>query len=184
MTAPIVGQAEDFAIEVMTELGAQIRQSSLAHISIDDDHLGQEAKELPQLLFYYQAVHTRISLREAQAKIRLEEAEANAMVKLRSAAVAAGEKVSVTDLQAQIRLDPNVQQLHRDLAELAARKDTIRGVLDALRQKGYSLQLIASIRGKEEDWLRLSFADRFRDHPQRTEISKALNTILGGNFTT
>lgn len=184
MTDPIVGKAEDFTVEIMTELGATMRQSSLSHVGIDDDHLRQEAVELPQLLYYYNAVHTRLALREAQSEIKLEEAEANALIKLRAQANACGEKIGVEDLKAHVRLDPLVQQLRREVVELRGRKDTLRGVLDALRQKGYSLQLAASIRSREEDWLRNSFSDRFKDHPQRDQIAKALNQILGVNFGT
>src|SRR5208283_407727 len=165
-------------------LGARIRQSVLEHIDIDDDHLNQEARELPQLLFYYNAAYSRVCLKQNQTEIKLEEAESNSFIIHRSSGEKVGKKIGVEELKALVILDPNVQSLKNTIAELESKKNTIRGVLDALRQKGYSLTLIASIRGKEEDWLRLSFADRFRDNPKRENIASALNQMLGDNLVT
>jgi hypothetical protein len=174
----IVGSAEDFTIEVLTEIGGKIRMSAMDHVAIDDDHLAQAAKELPQLLFYYQAAFCRLNLRAAQAKIRLDEAKANAYIQHKAAASRAGEKIPADEVHAKVTLDPAVQAIVREHAELEAKADTIQGILHALRQKGYSLQLVASIRGKEEDWLRSSFADRFTDHPQREKIVQAFNGLI------
>ncbi len=179
MTEPIVGSAEDFTIEVLTEIGAQIRHMALDHVAVDDQHLVKDAKELPQLLFYYQAAWCRLNLRAAQTKIRIEQAEANAFLQHKAAAVKLGERASVEELKARVCLDSSVMVLTNEHAELEAKASTIRGILDALRQKGYSLQLVASIRGKEEDWLRSSFADRFADHPKRDQVAAAFNSILG-----
>lgn len=179
VTDPIVGTAEDFTIEVLTEIGAQIRHMALDQIAVDDDHLLQDAKQLPQLLFYYQAAWCRLNLRAAQTKLKLEQAEANSFVQHKAQSLKLGERMSVEEIKAHITLDPNVIALANQHAELEAKAAAVKGILEALRQKGYSLQLVASIRGKEEDWLRHSFADRFADHPQRTQIASAFNSILG-----
>ena len=179
MTEPIVGKAEDFAIEVLSELGNKLRHNALDHVTINDDHLVVEAKELPQLLFYYQAAFCRLNLRAAQAKIRMEEAEANAFVKFKAESAKHAERMPVDEIKARITLDENVQKITREHAEIEAKADAVRGILEALRQKGYSLQLVASIRGKESDWLASSFADRFSDHPQREQIVQAFNSLTG-----
>lgn len=179
MTEPIVGSAEDFTVEVLTEIGAKIRHSALDHVNIDDEHLLQDAKELPQLLFYYQAAWCRLQLRAAQAKIQLDEAEANAYVQIRAGMVKVGERPSVEEIKARITLDTTVQTLVRQHAEIEAKSSTVQGILHALRQKGYSMQLVASIRGKESDWLASSFMDRFADHPQREKIANAFNQLTG-----
>ena len=178
MSDPIVGSTEDFTIEVLTELGGKIRQSALDHITIDDEHLLQEAKELPQLLFYYQAAWCRLGLRVAQAKMRLEQARANAFIAKKAQCQRTGDKMGVEEINAHITIDPAIQTLTSDYAELDAKSDAVRGILEALRQKGHSLQMVSSIRGKEEDWLRSSFADRFTDHPQREKIVQAFNGLI------
>ncbi len=179
MTDPIVGTAEDFTIDVLTELGGKIRQSALDHVAIDDEHLAQSAIELPQLLFYYQAAFCRLNLRAAQAKIRMDEAKANAYVQIKAGSTRVGEKIPADEVHAKVTIEPAVQAIVREHAEIEAKAAAIRGVLEALRQKGYSLQLVSSIRGKEEDWLRSSFSDRFCDHPQREQIASAFNRIIG-----
>jgi hypothetical protein len=182
VTEPIVGSAEDFTIEVLTELGAKIRHAALDQIAVNDEHLLQDAKELPQLLFYYQAAWCRLNLRAAQTKIKLEQAEANAFVMHKANNLKLGERMPVEEIKARIILEPNVISLTNEHAELEAKAATVKGILEALRQKGYSLQLVASIRGKEEDWLRSSFADRFADHPQREQIASAFNSVIGSNL--
>lgn len=182
MTEPIVGTAEDFTIEVLSEVGSKIRHNAMDHVAIDDDHLVVEAQDLPQLLFYYQAAFCRLNLRAAQAKIRLEEAEANAFVQLRASSAKTGERMPIEEVKARIVLDVSVQNISREHAELEAKASAVQGILSALRQKGYSLQLVASIRGKESDWLASSFADRFSDHPQREHIIQAFNTITGSKI--
>jgi hypothetical protein len=179
VSEPIVGTAEDFTIEVLTEIGAKIRHSALDHVNIDDDHLLQEAKELPQLLFYYQAAWCRLCLRAAQKKIQLDEAEANAYLQIRSGMIKVGDRPTADELKYKITLEPTVQALVREHAEIEAKSSTVQGILHALRQKGYSMQLVASIRGKESDWLASSFMDRFADHPQREKIANAFNQITG-----
>jgi hypothetical protein len=179
VTEPIVGKAEDFAIEVLSEIGSKLRHNALDHVAINDDHLVVEAKELPQLLFYYQAAFCRLNLRAAQAKIRLEQGEANAFVQLRASSAKTGERMPIEEVKARIVLDENVQKLSLEHAELDAKASAVQGILSALRQKGYSLQLVASIRGKESDWLASSFADRFSDHPQREQIVQAFNSLTG-----
>jgi hypothetical protein len=182
VTTPIVGSAEAFTVEVLTELGAIISQSALAHVAINDDNLAGEATELPQLIFYYQAAWARLSLREEQSEIALKEAEANVYVGLKSRAEASSEKIPVDEIKMRIRLDPVVAKLTRDGAELRSKRDIVRGILDALRQKGYSIQMLGNIRAREEDWLRNSFADRFANHPNRDRIAQVLNQVLGDKF--
>lgn len=179
MTEPIVGTAEDFTIEVLTEIGAKIRHSALDHVAVDDDHLLQAAKELPQLLFYYQAAWCRLTLRAAQIKIRLNEAEANAFVQFKMASIKTGERMPVEEIKARIVLEPSVQALVREHAEIEAKADSVQGILHALRQKGYSMQIVAAVRGKESDWLAASFMDRFADNPNREKIADAFNRIAG-----
>lgn len=175
----IIGSAEDFTVEVLTEIGGKIRMSAIDHVSIDDEHLSKAAIELPQLIFYYQAAFCRLNLRAAQTKIRLEEAKANTYVTVKAAATKVGDKITVDEIHAKTTLDPVIQALVREFAELEAKSSTIHGILHALRQKGYSLQLVASIREKEEDWLRSSFANRFSDHPESRKIAEAFNRLTG-----
>lgn len=182
MTEPIVGSAEDFTIEVLTEIGAKIRHMALDQIAVDDDHLDKDARELPQLLFYYQAAWCRLNLRAAQMKIKLDQAEANAFIMNKANSVKLGERMPVEEIKARVTLDPAVISLTNEHAELEAKASTVKGILEALRQKGYSLQLVASIRGKEEDWLRSSFADRFTNNPNRDQIASAFNQILGSKI--
>jgi hypothetical protein len=179
MTDPIVGTAEDFTIEVLTELQTKIRHSALEHITVNDEHLLQDATELPQLIFYYQAAFCRLNLRAATTKIRLDETEANVYVQLRAQAVKAAEKMTTDEIKARITIDPTVMALGREHLELEAKAAAIKGILEALRQKGYSLQLVASIRSKEEDWLRSSFASRFANNPNRDRIVSSFNQLVG-----
>lgn len=181
-TTPIIGAAEDFTVQVITELGAQVSQNALSHVAINDEHLASEALELPQLLFYYQAVWCRLTLRAAQAKIRLKEAEANAFVKFRSQSAATGDRMPVDEINARILLEESVKSTARDVAELESRADAVQGILHSLRQKGYSLQLVSGIRQREEDWLRTSFTNRFKNNPKREQIASSLNMILGDNI--
>lgn len=179
MSGPVVGRAEDFTVEVMTELGAVIKDNALSHVSVDDEHLAHEAKDLPQLIFYYQAAFARINMREEQAQIQLEESEANAWVRIKSAATAAGEKPPADEVKAKVQLDPSVQELRRRVAEIRAKAGVVKAILESLRQKGYSLQLLGNLRMREEDWLRRSFADRFNGHPEKAKIGQALTQLFG-----
>ena len=181
MTDPIVGRAEDFTIEVLTELGAKIREDALAHITVNDEHVSQDAIELPQLIFYYNAAMARLILREEQAHLRAERAEANAYVQIKVEASSMGLKVPVDEVKARIALNPAVIQAQDEEVEIKAKRLIIHGILSAIERKGFSLQLIGQIRMREEDWLRRSFADRFANHPDRKQIASALNTVLGGN---
>ncbi len=175
----IVGAAEDFMIEVMNDFGAKVRSDALAHVGIDDQHLGVEAIELPQLIFYYQAAYARLQLHESKCELRVKTAEANAFLRIQSGSESArGKKLSVEEVKAHVMLDPLVQSERHALIEIGGKKDCIKGVIDALRQKGYSLQLLASIRSKEEDWLARSFADRFRSNPKVEQIRAALEGVL------
>jgi hypothetical protein len=177
--SPIVGSAEDFTIEVMTELGSVMKNNSLSHVSIDDEHLAQEARDLPQLIFYYQAAYSRIVQREEQTKIQLDESESQAWVRIKSSANATGDKMPADEVKARITLDPIVQELRRKVAELTAKAGVVKGILDSLRQKGYSLQLLGNLKVREEDWLRRSFSERFSNHPEKQKIGKLINHLFG-----
>ncbi len=157
---PVIGRAEDFTVEVLTELGAHISENALKHIGIDDEHLSQEAITLPQLIFYYNAAHTRIMLREEQT----------------------GNKITSDEVNARVAINPVVQQHQDEEVELKAKRSIIKGIIDSIERKGFSLQLVGSIRMREEDWLRRSFSDRFRDDPRKKQVASALNQVLGANY--
>lgn len=182
MTKPLVGRAEDFSVAVMTELGAEVKDTVLDHVSLDDERLAKEAIDLPQLIFYYSAAYSRIYLREEQAKMKVKRAEAQAYVAIKNSAIANGERAPVDEINARIAIDPVVQAAQDALIELQAKRQIIKGVLDALERKGFSLGVVGNIRTREEDWLRRSFADRFTGHPNQEEIAKVLNTILGASL--
>lgn len=176
---PKVGSAEDFTIEVMTELGSVMKSNSLSHVSIDDEHLSQEARDLPQLIFYYQAAYSRIVQKEEQTKIQLDEAESQAWVRIKNTANASGDKMPADEVKARITLDPVVQELRRKVAELSAKSGVVKGILESLRQKGYSLQLLGNLKVREEDWLKRSFADRFSNHPEKQRVGQLLGQLFG-----
>lgn len=180
--APVIGRAEDFTVEVLTELGAHISENALNHIGIDDEHLSEEAINLPQLLFYYNAAHTRIMLREEQTKLKVKRAEANAYIAIKNDAVASGNKVTTDEINARVAVNPVVQQHQDEEVELKAKRSIIKGIIDSIERKGFSLQMVGSIRMREEDWLRRSFVDRFRDDPRRKQVSSALNQVLGASY--
>jgi hypothetical protein len=182
MTAPLVGRAEDFSVAVMTELGAEVKDTVLDHVSMDDDHLAKEAIDLPQLIFYYSAAYSRAYMREEQSKMKVKRAEAQAFVAIKNAANANGDKIPVDEVNARIAIDPVVQKAQDDLIEIQAKRQILKGVLDALERKGFSLGVVGNIRTREEDWLRRSFADRFTGHPKQDEIAKVINTLLGANL--
>jgi hypothetical protein len=176
---PIVGSTDDYLVNLISEMGAEVRTSTLDHIGIDDRRLVDEAIELPQLLFYYAAVDQRIALRLSQMRIELKEVEAREFVTIADSYRSRGERMGVDEIERRVCLVDAVGKLRRAVASLETRQETVRGVLTALRQKGYSLQLIGSIRGKEEDWLRQSFARRLEGHPQGAKIRSLVEQILG-----
>ena len=181
MTVPAVGRAEDFSVEVLTELGTHIRENALSHIAVNEDHLASEAIELPQLIFYYSAAFSRLLLREEQAGLRAKRAEANAYVQIKSEATANGYKITTDEINAKVAINPAVIQAQDEEVEIKGKRVIIRGILDSLERKGFSLQMVGNIRMREDDWLRKSFADRFAKHPRRDQIASALNTVLGGS---
>jgi hypothetical protein len=83
------------------------------------------------------------------------------------------------EVKARIALDPVVQELRRKVAELTAKAGIVKGILESLRQKGYSLQLLGNLKVREEDWLKRSFADRFANHPEKQRVGQLLSQLFG-----
>lgn len=178
-TDPLVGSSEDYLCKVISELGTETVVNTLEHIGIDDRDLAKEAIELPNLMFYYAAVHERISLRIEQLKIELREVEARHFVSIREKAKAMCEQVSVDETQARITLEPDVCSIRRKIADLTAKRETVKAVTKSLERKGFSLQLVGTIRMRENDWLRQSFARNLDGNPNRQRILDLMNQVLG-----
>jgi Trm5-related predicted tRNA methylase len=134
------------------------------------------------LIFYYNAAYTRILLREEQTKLKIKRAEANAYVQIKNEAIASGNKITTDEINSRVALNPVVQQYQDEEVELKAKRSIIKGIIDSVERKGFSLQLVGSIRMREEDWLRRSFSDRFKDDPRRKQVAGALNQVLGANY--
>jgi len=182
MTDPIqpkVGSADDYLVKVMTAMNAEVIHQTIGDISIDERKLAEEAADLPQTMFYHSAVYQRISHQTELAEIELREERARIRITLMEEHRSNSVKITVDEADARIDLVPTIMAKTRRVADLRCMKDTIDGVLSALRQKGYSLQLIGQVRSKEEDWLRRSFQERLRDHPQRDAILAAFTKVVG-----
>jgi hypothetical protein len=176
---PVVGAADDFLVKLITEMGSEVQASTLDHIGIDDRKLVDEAIELPQILFYYGAVEQRIALRVGQLKIELKETEAREFISIVEEYRTRGERMGVDEATMRVTMRQAVSERRHAVNALEAKLETVKGVLTALRQKGYSLQLVASVRSKEEDWLRQSFQRRFKDHPAADRVNSLLEQMLG-----
>lgn len=179
MTTPVTGSNDDYLVKVISELGAELDTNALNHINIDDRQLVLEARELPQLIFYYTACYQRMNLRAEQCEIQLKELEAESFVALKEQSRASGKDMPVDEVKARITTIGPVRELRARIAEITSKRDTLKGVLESLRQKGYSLQLIGSIKAKENDWLSESFSRRLEDHPQRDSLLPMLSNLLG-----
>lgn len=179
MSEPVTGSHDDYLVKVITEVGAEISTDALAHINIDDRQLVMEARELPQLMFYYTACYQRMNLRAEQLEIRQKEVEAETFVALKEQSRASGADMPVDEIKARVTTALPVRALRAQIAEITSKRDTLKGVLDSLRQKGYSLQLIGSIKAKENDWLADSFSRRLEGHPQRDQLVPMLANLLG-----
>lgn len=179
MTEPKIGSVQDYHVKVLTALNAELVHSTLSDISIDDRKLSQEASDLPQTMFYHNAVFQRISHQCEIQTLELKELRARARITLIENYRSQGNKITVDEVDARIDLDPPIMEKSRRVAELRSMRDTIDGVLSSLRQKGYSLQMIAQLKSKEEDWLRRSFQDRLKDHPNKDQILSLFTQLLG-----
>ena len=166
-------------VQTITEIGATITQDVLAQVSINDHRLDQEAIELPNLIFYWQAAFGRLDQRAELKKLEIKRTECQLFIDFKNAGDNVKKRMTIDEIKARVEVEPSVYELKQELAGLMAKRETARAVMSALRQKGYSLQLIASMRGKEEDWLRQSLARRLQDHPQRESLMSRLNDLLG-----
>ena len=169
-----------FLVKTITEIGATIQQDVLAQVSIDDHRLDKEALELPNLIFYWQAAFGRLDQRVELKKLEVKRTECQLFIGFKDESENTKKRMTMDEIKARVEIEPAVYELKTELAELLAKRETARAVMSALRQKGYSLQLIATMRGKEEDWLRQSLSRRLQDHPQRESLMSKLNEILGG----
>lgn len=176
---PLVGSADDYLCSVITEIGAEMAVQTLDHIGIDDKRLAEEAIELPNLLFYYSAVHERISLRIEQRKIELKEIEARHYVSMRERTKANGETMTVDELNARITLEDDVGTLRRTISDLTSKRESVKSVMKSLERKGFSLQLVGTLRSRENDWLRVNFARKLEGNPNKDRILDLLNQVVG-----
>jgi len=159
-----------YTVETITELGAMLKENVLGQVMIDDHKLDEEARMLPNLIFFWQAAYARLDVRAEQKKLALKRSEAEQYIALREQSRASAESYTVDEIKARITVQPHIQQIQKEITELIGKRDMAKAMLASLRQKGYSLQLIANIRGKEEDWLRQSFARRLEGHPNREQL--------------
>lgn len=176
--APLAGTADDYLCKIITEIGAETAVDTLDHIGIDDKRLPQEAQELPNLLFFYSATFERINLRIEREKIKLKETEARQYLAVKEMAKANHESITVDEINAHVTLTPEVSAARQVIVDLTAMRDTVKGVVKALERKGFSLQLIGTIRTREDDWLRQSFRRRLEDHPDRERILTLIDSVL------
>lgn len=175
----LVGTADDYLCRVVSELGAETAINTLDHIGIDEKDLVKEAIELPNLLFFYIAVSERIGLRIEQSKIELKELEAREFIKIKELCRSNGESISVDETNAHVTCIEAVGKLRRRISDLTAKRETVKGVIKSLERKGFSLQMVGTIRSRESDWLRQSFARKLEGHVNKQRIMDLLEQVLG-----
>lgn len=176
---PLAGISDDYLCRIINAIGTETAIDTLEHIGIDDRRLPQEASELPNLMFFYSATFERINLRIEREKIRLKELEARQYLSVKERAKANHESITVDEINAHVTLTPEVSQLRQTIIDLTAMRDTVKGVVKALERKGFSLQLIGTIRSRENDWLRQSFRQRLEGHPDQERIINLMDSVLG-----
>lgn len=167
-----------FMIEVMSEVGGMLRQNVVQQVSIDDNNLEGEAIDLPALIFYWTAAYGRMEQRIELTKHKLKKIEAEKYVAIREDAEANDRKITVEEIKARIEADDLVSSVKQELTKYATMAKTAKAMMDSLKQKGYSLQLISSMRMKELDWLQQSFSRRLADHPNAQHLMYELQKIL------
>lgn len=168
-----------YTVETITELGAMLRENVLGQVSIDDHRLDEEARLLPNLIFFWQAAYARLDVRAEQKKLALKRAEAEQYIALREQSKTVDGNYTVEEIKARITIQPHIQDIQQEITELVGKREMAKAMLASLRQKGYSLQLISSIRSKEEDWLRQSFARRLEGHPNKEFLLAKLAQLMG-----
>lgn len=111
-----------------------------AGLSIDPHNLNDALAEQPTL-FYHVAkqLALEISRRDA-AKQTLAEVEASADQGIRDHAETNEFKLTEKDVESQKRLDPNVQQCIKVLADLEYRTRRLTALKDAFQERGYALK--------------------------------------------
>lgn len=106
-----------------------------ADVTMQETNLSEEFVNQPGLFYHYAAQYARAERQVADLKLRLKLTEAQAADAIRTAATAAGEKLTEAALKEKVQLNANVIKTEMALNDAKEVESTIKGLVEAFRHK-------------------------------------------------
>lgn len=111
---------------------------------IEDEHINEELMDQPLKFRKWSKIEVQCERQVKTLKLALENAEAKAYSQVKEDYYQAGEKPTVKDLDAGVRLDEEVQRIKQELLEAESQLSDVKLIVRAFYQRHEVLKDIAA----------------------------------------